>query len=100
MLRCATQIQEYVDGMSFEDFCADQKTIDASLRNLQIIGEAAGAIPETIREKHGMISWKDIRAFRNVVVHKYWRVDLDLLWDVITNKLPVLINKLQDLVTK
>lgn len=99
MLQSVKRIEEYVSGMSFEDFCADQKTIDATLRNLGIIGEAVGQVPVSVREMYSEVAWSDIRSFRNVVVHKYWRVDLELLWDVVSNKLPVVKKQLQNIVT-
>lgn len=80
-------IEEYVEGYSYEDLVDDNKTVDAVIRKLEIIGEASGQLPEEFRKEHEDIPWNKIRGFRNVVVHKYWAIDKPILWDIIQNKL-------------
>ena len=76
--------------MSYESFINDKKTIDAVVRNLEIIGEATKGIPETIRVKNPEIEWQRIVGLRNVLIHQYSGIDLEVVWDIIVNKLPLL----------
>lgn len=69
------------------DFCNDAKTIDAVIRNLEIIGEAARRLPEAIRIKYPDVEWHKIISLRNVLIHEYPGIDLETIWDIIVNKL-------------
>ena len=68
----AEKILKYTKGLSFEDFLADDKTIDAVVRNFEIIGEASLRIDEDFRFEHPQIEWKKLRGFRNRIVHDYF----------------------------
>ncbi|MFA5111096.1 MAG: HepT-like ribonuclease domain-containing protein, partial [Desulfobaccales bacterium] len=70
------------------DFCNDAKTIDAVIRNLEIIGEAARRLPEEIRIKFPDVEWHKIISLRNILIHEYPGIDLETIWDIIENKLP------------
>ncbi|MFT4250449.1 MAG: DUF86 domain-containing protein [Candidatus Woesearchaeota archaeon] len=87
ILKAIAKIREYTQEYSYEEFINDTKTMDATIRNFEIIGEAINQIPESARTKNPAIPWKHVRAFRNLVVHKYWKIDTEILWDIITNKL-------------
>ena len=89
------KIHDYVGGMSLEAFLADSKTSDATLRNLEIIGEAARLVPEQIASRHQQVPWAEMRAMRNIVAHEYDRVNLQTIWDTIQNDLPPLVPLLQ-----
>ena len=89
------RIQEYIKECEYSDFKASQITIDATIRNLEIIGEAVSQIPNEIKEKYTDIPWKEIKDFRNVVIHKYRTLDLEILWDIIANRLDDLKIKIQ-----
>ena len=80
----------YVEGMSFERFCADEKTIDAVARNIVVIGEAARHVPDEYASHCADIPWQDVRDMRNVVVHAYFRIDLEMLWKTLCDDLPAL----------
>lgn len=84
-------------GISFETFLADDKTVDAVVRNFEIIGEAARQIPETFKETYPGIPWRDMADFRNVLIHEYFGVDLGILWQVIEMNLGELKKQLQEL---
>jgi uncharacterized protein with HEPN domain len=71
MLEAMVLIQGYVQGMTFEQFCSDRKTLDAVERNFILIGEAAGQVPGQIRESFPSIPWRDMSDMRNYVVHQY-----------------------------
>lgn len=96
-IRLSTQrILEYTAGMSRADFFADQRTIDASVRNLEIIGEAAGRVPQGLSASLDEINFGRIRAMRNILAHAYFGIDEDILWDVITTHVPVLHQAVAD----
>jgi uncharacterized protein with HEPN domain len=87
-IRSAIQrIRDYAAGMDIEDFKADPKTQDAIIRNLEIIGEAAKGIPDPLRDKTPEIDWKRIAGLRDILIHQYFGIDLDIVWDVVVTKL-------------
>ena len=86
----AAKIQRYTAGMTRNGLAEDSKTLDAVIRNLEIIGEAAKMIPESIRVEYPNIEWKKIAGLRDILAHHYFEVDLDIVWDIIQNKLPKL----------
>ena len=73
--------------MTFEEFSTDQKTIDAVVRNLEIIGEAVKSLPPELLDQRPDIPWNQIARFRDIVVHHYFKVDLDVVWDVVQNQI-------------
>jgi len=82
------KIFRYTDGLSYEQFDSDDRTIDAVIRNFEIIGEAANRLSEDIKDKHSEIDWFKIRGFRNRIVHDYAGVDLQIVWKIIQDYLP------------
>ena len=95
MLEAVNSILEYTEGMSFEEFEDSRMEKDAALRNFQKLGEAAGEIPEEYRKENTQISWQDIKDFRNVIIHQYWKIDEEIAWEIIQEKLPELKQKLE-----
>ena len=91
ILDAVSTVRKYVAGMTYEDFVADRKTVDAVIRNLIIIGEAAVHIPEEICQSHQSIPWPDMRAMRNFVVHEYFGVSDKILWDTVQIDLPPIV---------
>lgn len=89
--------REYVAGMSFEDFLRDTRTIDAVVRKLTIIGEAAVHVPDSVCGKSPDIPWIDMRAMRNFVVHEYFGVSERIVWDTVQNDLPGIVEPLKRL---
>lgn len=87
ILDCIEKIQKYTADMTFEQFREDQKTVDAVIRNFEIIGEAAGYIPETIQEKYPELAWLEMRGMRNIMIHEYFGVSLLIIWRTITHDL-------------
>lgn len=88
MLAAIEKIQRYLENITLEDFLEDEMRIDAVVRNLEIIGEAAGNIPPEARSKCSHIPWKRIVGLRNILIHEYFGIDMDIVWDVIENYLP------------
>ena len=85
----------YVQGFDILVLENDQRTIDAVVRNLEIIGEAANSIPENVKSKNPEVPWYEMRGIRNMVVHEYFGVDLDIIWQTINEDLPLLRNLLE-----
>ncbi len=85
-----SNIEDYTKGITFKDFAQDKKTIDAVVRNLEIIGEASKNIPEKFREGHNEIPWSEMISMRNKVIHEYISVDVETLWKTIKEDLPKL----------
>jgi len=82
------ETKEFIKGMEFEDFVEDRKTINAVVRSLEVIGEATKNIPDSLREKYPQIPWKRMTGMRDKLIHEYWGVDLEIVWEVINNELP------------
>ena len=97
ILDAIAEIQKFTDGMNFEAFKSDDKSIRAVEMNFIIIGEAASQIPEEVEEKYSAIPWHLMRAMRNRIVHAYFEVDEKLMWDTVKNDLPPLIPELEKL---
>lgn len=90
ILAAIAAIREYSAGMTLEQFAADRKTVDAVVRNLEIIGEAAGNLSDESRAAMPEIEWRKMVAMRNFLAHAYFGVSIPVVWDVIVNKLPLL----------
>jgi len=73
--------------MTSKKFLNDDKTIDAVIRNFEIIGEASNRIPEEIRDKYQLVNWHRIKGFRNRVIHDYMGIDYEIVWEIIENDL-------------
>ena len=97
ILDCVRNIEEYTRGLAQEAFKEDRKTIDAVVRNLEIIGEAANSLPVSYRESHDEIEWPQIIGLRNRIMHEYFDVDLDIIWFIIENELVPLKNRIEKL---
>lgn len=100
ILQSVNNIRSYAGDLSFEELIRDKMRVDAIVRNFEIIGEAAGKIPEEIREEYPTVEWRKISDFRNVLAHEYFQVDFDIMWDIIENKLPELIRQVSDILEK
>ena len=88
MLEAIEKIERYTEGLTLEALWENDLVADAVVRNLEIIGEAARHVPMEVREQLPEINWRQIVAFRNVVIHEYFAVDLDIVWTVVEHHLP------------
>jgi uncharacterized protein with HEPN domain len=98
MLEAIEKIRRYTGSLSFDAFMKDDKTIDAVLHNLQIIGEAANRLPEEFTEHHSDIEWYKIIGLRHRVVHDYFGVDLEIVWQILQHDLGVFESQIRKLV--
>jgi len=85
---CIERIGSYTAGLNRKMFFNDQKTMDAVLRNLEIIGEAAKKLPKNIKEKYPNVEWRKLAGLRDILIHHYFGIDEDIIWDVLANKIP------------
>jgi len=83
--------------LTSEEFAKDVKTVDAVTRNLQVIGEAAGHIPKRKKEKHRHIDWRGMVGMRNILVHEYFGVRLEIIWKTIRERLPELRKQIEEI---
>jgi uncharacterized protein with HEPN domain len=97
MITFAQKILSYTATLDQAGFVADELTYDATLRNLELIGEAAGHIPGEVRAAHPQIPWRLIIATRNRLIHAYLGIDDDTLWSIIQDDIPELLTTLKRL---
>ena len=100
VLEAAGKIKTYTEGLSFEKFLADSKTIDAVIRNFEVIGEAANRLPDDFREKHSSVDWFRIIGFRNRIIHDYMGIDYQIVWTIIQKDLAPLESEIRKISEK
>lgn len=100
MKESAQKILKYTYGQSFEDFLNDEKTIDAVVRNFEIIGEASIRIDDDFKLDNSQIEWRKLKGFRNRIVHEYFGIDYEIVWSIIENDLEELIFQLNKILKK
>jgi len=98
MLGFAENVLAYTDGFDQDTFVATGLNYDATVRNLELIGEAATHIPSEIRDTYPSISWRQVIATRNRLIHGYLGIDNDTLWSIIQGDIPALIIELQKII--
>ena|SRR3989344_9582329 len=94
------KIQMFIKGFTFETFLKDVKTQDAVIRNLEIIGEASSKLEQNFIKKVPQIPWRDLKDFRNKLIHDYWELDYKLIWKVAGKRTPQLKKLLEPVVEK
>lgn len=98
MLQSAQKIKRYTKDHDFDSFLLDDKTIDAVVRNFEIIGEAANRIDPDFKDKNPEIEWKRIRGFRNRIVHNYFGIDYEIVWSIVETYLDEMIDRLDTII--
>lgn len=97
MLTSLDEVQEFTHGMSFDAFEEDRKTRNAVVRSLEVLGEAAKKLPESVQASAATIPWKQMAGMRDKLIHAYFGVDWQIVWLVATEELPPLRPALEDL---
>ncbi|MFB3924225.1 MAG: DUF86 domain-containing protein [Terriglobia bacterium] len=97
ILDAIRKIRTYTTGLTLQTFRQDPKTFDAVVRNLEIIGEAVKRLPEGARAQHPEIDWKRVGRLRDILIHEYFGVDAEIIWDVVENKLGTLETAVQNI---
>ena len=100
LLIAMSRISDYITEHTFESFKKDYKTVDAVIRNFEIIGEASKKIPVEIKSKYPEVPWTEMYLLRNKVSHEYFGVDYEIIWDVAYNHLPENRIQIEDIIKK
>lgn len=98
MLEAVVKIQNYTSGMNFQEFLDDEKTIDATIRNFEVIGEAANRVDPDFKLDYPEIEWRRLRGFRNRIIHDYFGIDYEIVWSIIKSDLEELRIILSDII--
>ena len=93
------RIEQYIKNLSFDDFSDDQKSVDAVVRNLEIIGEAANRLPDEFKEKYSEVEWHKVVGLRHRIVHEYFGIDIEIIWQILHKDLPELKQKIIQIIS-
>ena len=96
ILQAIERIKRYTLGKDFEEFIANDMMYYAVVKNIEILGEASNMLTEEFRKRHPLTPWKQVNGMRNYIVHEYFQVDNNVVWDVITNDLPILEDQIRE----
>lgn len=97
IVEAITKIRNYTNGIEYEIFSRDEKTVDAVIRNLEVLGEAVKNVPEEMKIQFPDIEWRKIVAIRNLMIHEYFGINKYLIWDIVTTKLDSLFEAVDSL---
>jgi uncharacterized protein with HEPN domain len=95
IIECCEKVLRFTEGMTYKDFIYDELHFDAVLRNLEIVGEAVKHISDETRQKYPQVKWRKIAGFRDVVAHNYFGVSDEIIWDVVENIIPELLEQVR-----
>jgi uncharacterized protein with HEPN domain len=97
ILIACRKITRFVSGLDKDAFLRDERTYDAVLRNLEVVGEAAKKVPDEVRGRAPGIEWRKIGGLRDIIAHGYFGVDNEILWNVVIDKIPELLRELESI---
>jgi len=95
ILTAAELLGKYTEGLTIEDFAKNTEKQDSVARRLEIIGEAAKGLPQELRDRYPEVRWRDVTGARDVLVHEYFRIDLDLAWGMVKKDIPELATQVK-----
>ena len=90
MVESANRIQKYAKGLSYDEFSRNGMAVDAVVRNLEIIGEAAKKVPTDVKKRHPEVEWRKVAGLRDIIAHEYFGINQVIIWDIVDNKIPKL----------
>ncbi|MCL4558948.1 MAG: DUF86 domain-containing protein [Deltaproteobacteria bacterium] len=90
------KIEAYTNKISYEQFIADEKTKDAVVRNLEIIGEAVKNIPDAVKDKYPAVNWRAATGMRDKLIHGYFGVSFFIVWETVKNDLPAFKSEIRN----
>lgn len=94
------ETDDFVKGLSFEDFVKDKKTVNAVIRSLEVLGEASKNIPPLLRDRYPAVPWKKMGGMRDKLIHEYFGVDLEVIWQTIKHDLPTVKPHIVDILAR
>ena len=100
ILEAIEKIENYMHNISFEDFTKDGLIQDAAVRNLEVIGEAVKHIPDDVKSTADEVDWKKIAGLRDILIHAYFGIDEEIIWDIIQNKVSLLKERLLQIISQ
>ena len=100
ILEAIHKIERYTENIGFEEFVSNELVQDGVVRNLEIIGEAAKNIPEDIKREYPDVEWRKIAGLRDILIHAYFGIDVEIVWDIVKNKVPKLKEKIEEILSK
>ena len=99
ILEAIRKIEKYTESINFEEFRNSELIQDGVVRNLEIIGEAVKNIPEDIKRNNPDVEWRKIAGLRDILVHAYFGIDVEVVWDIVKNKVPELKEKIEKILS-
>ena len=100
ILEYANSALSFIENISYEEFISDKKSVFATIRALEVIGESSNRIANEIKEQYPYLPWIEMRGLRNRIIHNYDDIDYAIVWNVLKNEIPQLINQINEIIDK
>ena len=98
VLEAINRIQAYMEGITRTEFESDLMRFDAIIRNLEVIGEAVKQVPESLRKEYPSVEWRKIAGLRDILIHRYFDVNIEIVWEIVQSDTPVLKTKIEQMI--